>query len=45
MIQVNLCGLDPDDPTLHGVAEDEDLEKLSPRLIVEPAELLKESTK
>ena len=42
MVQVNLCGLDPDDATVHGVAEDEDLEKLSPRLMVEPAELIKE---
>lgn len=42
MLDVNLCGLDPDDPTIRDVCEDGDLEKLSPRLMVEPAALVKE---
>ena len=44
MIKVDLekLGLDPEDPTIDDICEDIDLEKLSPRCMVEPSELLKE---
>lgn len=46
MVKVDLekLGLNPDDPTIDDICEDLDLEKLSPRCLVEPSELLKEQS-
>jgi len=44
MIKIDLSkyGIDPDDPTIKDICDDDELEKLSPRLMVEPSELVKE---
>ena len=40
--KIIMCGLDPNDPTIRDVCDDGDLEKLSPRLMVDPGQLANE---
>ena len=44
MIRVDLAqfGIDPDDPTISGIVDDDELDKLSPRTMVDPADIVKE---